>query len=88
MSIAGEAVPEAVAVIQSALVFTVNGTVLPLPTVLTWTSCEVTLVVPPAWPVKFSAVGDTLSTGFVVTTRVTGIAVTLPPETITDNVVE
>lgn len=67
--------------------FTVNGTMLPDPTVLTLKVCEETLCVPPACPLKVSAVGETLRTGFVVTTNITGIAVVLPPETVIIKVV-
>ena len=78
---------EAVAVIHAALVVTRNGTMFPAPTVLTLKVCAETLCVASACPVKFNAVGETVSTGLVVTASVTGIAVTLPPETLTDNIV-
>jgi hypothetical protein len=78
VTVAGVVDPEAVAVIQSALVLTVNGTVLFVPMALTITVCVETDVVPPAAPVNVSAVGETLSTAFVVTTSVTGIVVMLP----------
>ena len=75
---AGELVPELVAVSHDAFEVTVNGTVLPVPMVDTWNDCAATVCVPPAGPLKFSDVGETFSTGFVVTTRLTGMVV-VPP---------
>lgn len=87
MIVAGEVLPDEVAVNHDALGVTVNGTMLPDPTVLTCTVCEETLEVPELAPVKFSEVGETFSTGLLVTTSETGIAVTFPPATATDSVV-
>ena len=87
MTVAGAVVPDAVAVSHVALGVTVNGTILPAPIALTLTVCEATPCVPFVCPVKVSSVGETFRTGFVVTTSVTGIGVTLPPETSTVTVV-
>ncbi len=85
--VAGEVVPDSVAVSHGAVEFTVNGTRFPLPAVPTLTVCGEMPCVPPAGPLNASAVGEIRSTGFVVTTNETGIAVTLPPATFTINVV-
>lgn len=84
-TVAGDVVPEEVAVSQSAFEVTLNGTVLPVPMVETWNVCDGILAVVPACPLKLSDVGDTLRTGLAVTTSVTGIAVTVPPETATES---
>ena len=79
--------PCSVVVIQSAFDVTVNGTMLPVPVADTETVCVDTLCALPAVPVKVRAVGETDSTGFVVTTSDTGSAVTMAPPTETETVV-
>jgi hypothetical protein len=85
--VAGAIGPDSVTVSQGTVEVTVNGTMFPLPAVLTFTFCEETPCDPPACPLNVSEVGETVSTGFVVITSETGITVTLPPETLMVNVV-
>jgi hypothetical protein len=63
---------EELAVSQGESEVTVKGTVLPVPTELTWNDWEAGLCEDPAEPEKFRAVVDTCSTGLAVTTSVTG----------------
>ncbi len=87
VSVAGALDPELVTVSHSESEVAVNGTVLPLPSAVTWIICDDGFCTLP-WPLNVNAVGETCSTGLLVTTRVTGSVVTLGwPETPTTTVV-
>ena len=79
---------DAVACNQGESDDTLTGIVLPFPTAFTWNDCPAGVCDAAVPPVKVNVVVESCSTGFVVTTRVTGIDATeVCPESETITVV-